>query len=120
MTVRMFGNNAPKPPSNRAAALRSEMSAGYYPACDEQPEGVHQDVTLAAFDAIVRVEAANAATVRRLHRLAIHDHDRRTGFPTGLRRLRIWSLSFGSPWRRREFGDSVNWKSPNLGEGEPR
>ena len=28
MTVRMFGNNAPKPPSNRAAALRSEMSAG--------------------------------------------------------------------------------------------
>ena len=28
MTLRMFGNNGPKPPSNRAAALRSEMSAG--------------------------------------------------------------------------------------------
>ena len=32
----------------------------------------------------VRVEAANAATFRRLHRLAIHDDDRRTGGPTGL------------------------------------
>jgi hypothetical protein len=42
------------------------------------------NVTLAAFDALVRVEAANAATFRRLHRLAIHVHDRRTGFPTGL------------------------------------
>src|SRR5260370_25837059 len=28
MTVRMFGNNGLRPPSNRAAAFRSEMSAG--------------------------------------------------------------------------------------------
>ena len=52
-----------------------------YPACDQQPEGVHQNVALAAFDTLVRVEAANAATFRRLHRLAIHDDDRRTGGP---------------------------------------
>ena len=55
-----------------------------YPTCDEQPEGVHQNVALAAFDTLVRIEAANAATFRRLHRLAIHDDDRRTGGPTGL------------------------------------
>src|SRR3984893_15384677 len=84
MTVRMFGNNAPKPPSNRAAALRSEMSAGSTLHAMSSPEGVHQNVALAAFDTLVHVEAANAAAFRRLHRLAIHDDDRRTGGPTGL------------------------------------
>ena len=34
-------------------------------------------LALAAFDTLVHVEAANAAAFCRIHRLAIHDDDRR-------------------------------------------
>jgi hypothetical protein len=55
----MSGNNAPKPPSNRAAALRSEMSAGSTPHAMSSPK-----VSTGMWR--LRVEAANAATFRRL------------------------------------------------------
>jgi signal transduction histidine kinase len=42
--------------------LRPAPNGGYL------QRGVHQNVALAAFDTLVRVEAANAATFRRLHR----------------------------------------------------
>jgi hypothetical protein len=61
MTVRMFGNNGLKPPSNRAAAFRSEMSAGSPLHCDQQPEGVRQNVALASFHALARIESPKAA-----------------------------------------------------------
>jgi hypothetical protein len=75
MTVRMFGNNGLRPPSNRAAALRSEMSAGSTLACDQQPEGVHQNMALAACHALVRIESANAAAFCGLYRLTVHNDD---------------------------------------------
>src|SRR5260370_36854882 len=47
-------------PSHRATGQPPSIRdvSRLYPACDEQPEGVHQNVALAAFDTLVRVEAA--------------------------------------------------------------
>ena len=44
-------------------------------ACDQQPEGVHQNVALASFDALVRIESPNAAAFCGLYRLTVHNDD---------------------------------------------
>jgi hypothetical protein len=54
MTVRMFGNNGLKPPSNR---LSVRDVSWLHSAWDQQPEGVHQNVALASFHALVRIES---------------------------------------------------------------
>jgi hypothetical protein len=46
---------------------RSRLSVGdvgwLHSACDQQPEGVHQNVALAAFHAVVRIESAECRRV---------------------------------------------------------
>ena len=75
MTVRMFGNNGLRPPSNRTAAFRSEMSAGSTLHAMSSPQGVHQNMALAAFHALVRIESPNAAAFCGLYRLTVHNDD---------------------------------------------
>jgi hypothetical protein len=54
----------------------SRLSVGdvgwLHSACDQQPEGVHQNVALAAFHAFVRIESANA-TAFCGYRLTVHN-----------------------------------------------
>ena len=47
----MFGNNDLKPPRSR---LSVRDVSWLHSACDQQPEGVHQNVALASFHALVR------------------------------------------------------------------
>ena len=93
MTVRMFGNNGLRPPSNRAAAFRSEMSAGSTLHVISSPK---VSTRMWRLRPLTRLCASNnAAAFCCFHRLAIHDDDRRTGGPAGLPSGLAGTLSAG-------------------------
>jgi hypothetical protein len=73
MTVRMFGNNFPQATEQQGSRLSVGDVGWLHSACDQQPEGVHQNVTLAAFHALVRIESANVAAFCGLYRLSVHN-----------------------------------------------
>jgi len=62
-TVRIPWNKELKPPSRRAPARLSDMSAGLNPTSYWKPQRVNQDVTLTSFDVLVRIKAACAAAL---------------------------------------------------------
>ena len=51
---------------------------GFHTIRDREPEGINEDVALAALHALVPIESANSTAFRGLYRLAVHDHDRWT------------------------------------------
>src|SRR5271154_4173021 len=65
MTVRMFGNNGLKPPSNRAAAFRLEMSAALL-CMRSAARRCPPECGACVLHALVRIESPNAAMRRSL------------------------------------------------------
>src|SRR5271166_1434514 len=82
--VRILGNNALNPPSSRAPARRSDVSAGSTRLATSRPSVSTKNVAFASLYALVRVETTIATTFGRLDRLAIHDHHRWTSCPSGM------------------------------------
>jgi len=73
MTVRMFGNNGLKPPSNRAAAFRSEMSAGSTLHAISSPKVSTKMWRLRPFTRLCASNPRNAAAFCGLYRLTVHN-----------------------------------------------
>ena len=67
--------------------LRGDPSVGrFHPAGDRESKGIDQDVAFTAFDTLMAIEAASAATLGGFHRLTIHDHDTWASFaPAAIR-----------------------------------
>ena len=63
----------------QASAGATIRHAGrFHAACDRQAQGIDEDVALASLYSLVRIEAANTTAFGCLHRLTIHDDNRRT------------------------------------------
>ena len=71
MTVRMFGNNGLRPPSNRAAAFRSEMSAGSTLHAISSPKVCTKTWRLRPFTRLCASNPRNAAAFCGLYRLTV-------------------------------------------------
>ena len=59
----MFGNNGLKATEKRGSRLSVGDVGWLHSACDLQPEGVHQNVALVSFHALVRIESAECRRV---------------------------------------------------------